>query len=125
MVHVKLFGETQVLSDVEALSGKGLHFLINGWVLSCQAGWGNYCSQNPARGGKKLTPQTIRTDCEIAVWKDGNSDMIEFDGDSVMGYVLWDMVLDIVEYLRKITPNYKEETVKRRILALRDKYKVK
>ena len=125
MIHVKLFGESQVLNNVEPLSGKGLHFLINGWVLSCQAGWGNYCSESPTVSHKNLTAQTIRTNCEIAIWKDGNNNMIEFDGDSVMGYVPWDMVLDIVEYLRKITPNYKEETVKGRVLALRDEYKVK
>ena len=125
MIHVKLFGESQALPDVEAGSGKGMHFLINGWVLSCQAGWGNYCSQSPTKCHKKLTPQTLRTDCEIAVWKDGNNAMLEFDGDSVLGWVCWEMVLDIVEYLRKITPKYKEETVVKRILALRDEYKVK
>ena len=125
MIHVKLFGETQVLGDVEAGSGKGLHFLINGWVLSCQAGWGSYCTESPTRNHKRLTPQTLRTDCEIAVWKDGNNDMLKLNGDSVMGYVSWDMVLDIVEYLRKITPKYKEETVAKRILTLRDEYEAK
>ena len=124
MVKVKLFGESEAFNDVEALSGKGLHFLINGWVLSCQAGWGNYCSQSPTVSHEKLTSHTIRTNCEIAIWKDGNNSMIELNGDSVMGYVPWDMVLDIVEYLRKVTPNYKEETIKRRISALKAEYKV-
>lgn len=121
MLNLKIFGETMP-NNVESGSGKGIHFIVNGWCLSAQAGWGNYCSQDPTRCHIDLTPNIIRTDCEIAIWNTKNDKMIKLENDTVMGWVSWDMVFDIIEYLRKVKPDYKESTIRRRILELQKEY---
>ena len=109
-------------NDVEKGCGRGIHFLVNGWCLSAQAGWGSYCSQDPSRNHCKLTQDTIRTDCEIAMWNIKDDAMIDLDGDTVMGWVGWDMVFDIIEWLRKLKNVPTEAEVKSRILKLKHIY---
>lgn len=123
MVKLKIFGESVNFDNVEKGAGKGIHFIVNGWTLSAQAGWGNYCSEDPTRCEEKLTRNTIRTDCEIALWKDENKNMIELNGDNVMGWVSWDMVFDIIEWLRKLEKIPTTSEVKSRILKLKYIYK--
>ena len=123
MIKLKIFAETMgQMADLEGAfkcsrdAGKGMHIIVNGWCLSTQAGWGSYCSADPTRYPyenmpepiEKLTAQTIRKDCEIAIWNMSDKRMIELDGDTVMGYVSWDMVFDIIEWLRKGKNKYKE-----------------
>jgi len=122
MLNLKLFGETMPTNDVEKGCGKGIHFLVNGWCLSTQAGWGNYCSEDPTRNHCKLTRNTIRTNCEIAMWNVKDDVMIELDGDTVMGWVSWDMVFDIIEWLRKLKNVPTEAEVKSRIFYLKHIY---
>ena len=122
MITLKLFGETMPTNDVEEGSGKGIHFLVNGWCLSAQAGWGNYCSEDPTRNHCKLTRNTTRTDCEIALWNIKDDDMIKLDGDTVMGWVEWDMVFDVIQWLRKQKEIPTGRKVRNKILYLRNKY---
>lgn len=61
----------------------------NGWTISCQWGWGNYCSNKgrffsdePDPGDTNVSP-----DAEIAIW-DHKHNWVEFThGDNVRGYV--------------------------------------
>jgi len=121
MIKLKLYGETMPNNVVKG-SGKGIHFLINGWCLSAQAGWGNYCSEDPTRCNIDLKPDTIRTDCEIALWNTKDDNMIELDGDTVMGWVCWDMVFDIVEWLRKQKTIPMEKQLRDKVLRFKNKY---
>jgi len=126
MIGVKIFGETAILDDkVERGAGKGMHFIVNGWVLSAQAGFGSYCSQDPMRCNNKLLMNTLRTDCEIALWRDNGFDMIKLDNDTIMGWVKWDMVFDIIEWLRKQKSVPVEEQVRKKVLQLKKNYDLK
>lgn len=122
MITLKIFGETMSMNDVEEGSGKGIHFLVNGWCLSAQAGWGNYCSEDPTRNHCRLTRNTIRTNCEIAMWNIKNDAMIELDGDSVMDWVNWDMVFDIIGWLRRQKTIPTERKVRNSVLRFKNKY---
>lgn len=121
MLYLKIFGETMP-ENVGKGSGKGLHFIVNGWCLSAQAGWGNYCSQDPTRCKIDLDPNTIRTDCEIAIWNTKDNKMIKLHNDSVMGWISWDLVFDIVEWLRKSKKIPKTQTVRKKIFELERQY---
>ncbi len=125
MLTVKLFGESIGFKEVESGSGRGIHFMVNGYCLSCQAGWGNYCSEDPTRTNEKLTQNTIRTNCEIAIWKMPETEnWVDLDGDTVMGWVSWDMVLDILIWLRE-TKDLTDEKVSNKILELKNIYERK
>lgn len=121
MLNLKIFGETMP-DNVEKGAGKGLHFIINGWCLSAQAGWGNYCSQDPTRCKIDLTQNTVRTDCEIAIWNTKDNKMIKLHNGTVMGWVSWDLVFDIVEWLRKLNREPKTSTVRKKIFELERQY---
>ena len=111
-VSVKIFGESSSFGEPE--TGKGIHFITNGYTFSAQAGWGNYCSADPNRGGDRLTPNTIRDDCEIAIWENTDGSLIQIsEHDSVRGWVPWGNILDMVEWLRSQpdTPT-KEDVIK-------------
>jgi len=123
MVNVKIFGETMP-NDVEKGSGKGIHIIADGWCLSAQAGWGNYCSEDPSRCHINLTPNTIRTDCEIALWENNGGELIRLREDTVMGWVCWDMVFDIVEWLRKQKEIPTETQVRNKVVSLKNKYDI-
>ena len=129
MIGVKIFAETmgQAGDDMfkcDKNAGRGMHFIVNGWCLSAQAGWGNYCSADPSRSHCKLTHDTIRHDCEIALWKavDNATNMIKLDSDTVMGWVKWDMVFDIIQWLRKQKDIPTEKQVRSKVLDLRKYY---
>ena len=122
MVTLRIFGESVHFNDVDEGAGRGMHFIVNGWVLSAQSGWGSYCSADPNRSKCRLNSHTIRTDCEIALWQVDNKDLIHLDGDSVMGWVCWDMVFDIIEWLRKQKQSPDEEQVRRKVLSLKNEY---
>jgi len=125
MITVKIFGQTDMMDGmVERGSGRGMHFMVNGWVLSAQAGWGSYCSEDPTRCRIELETNTTRTDCEIALWKMvGNAtDMIKLDSDIVMGWVKWDMVFDIIQWLREQEDTPTEKQVRDKVLNLKKYY---
>lgn len=99
-VHVKIFGESSAFrQEVDEGAGRGVHFISNGWTVSAQAGWGSYCSADPTRSGEVLTRQTIRVDCEIAIWPSVDGKMICFGTDTVKGWVPWEVVVELVHWL--------------------------
>ncbi len=123
-MFVRIYGETTSFEDmrnVEKGSGRGIHFITNGWCLSAQAGWGNYCSEDPSRSKIKLTKETIRTDCEIAIWEESGGKMLTLGDDTVMGWVSWDMVIDIIIFLRNNKPLTKSQ-VQDEICRLKREY---
>ena len=122
MITLKIFGESEYGNDVEEKTGRGMHFIVNGWLLSAQAGWGSYCSADPTRSHCKLTGDTVRTDCEIALWNTKDNNMIILDEEIVMGYVKWDMVFDIIEWLRKQKSIPTEKQVRDKVLHLKKNY---
>lgn len=73
----------------------------NGWTISCQWGWGNYCSnRSPMLGiddGLRAPDQTETSpDAEIAIW-DHKHNWVEFEhGDTVEGYVSVEQFLRLV-----------------------------
>jgi len=113
MTTVRLFGEIDDLYSKRG-TGKGIHIISNGWCISAQAGRGNYCSV----GDDHLTHHTIRIDCEIALWQVAEGDMIELEGDTVMGWVSWDVVFDFISWLRDQKTSPDTSTVRSKILEL-------
>jgi len=122
IITLKIYGERTHFDDVEERAGRGMHFMINGWVLSAQSGWGSYCSADPTRSKTKLTFDTVRTDCEIALWKAKDNNLIKLEHDTVMGWVSWDMVFDIIEWLRKQKEIPLEKQVRTKVISLKNKY---
>jgi hypothetical protein len=65
--------------------GRGFHLTFdNGWTISVQIGWGNYCA-NYDRGSIDTEPEPS-PNAEIAVWHT-DGEFIELNGDAVQGYV--------------------------------------
>lgn len=123
MIKVKIFGQSDMLDGkIESGAGRGMHFILNGWTLSTQAGWGNYCSEDPTRIHDKLFKNTIRTDCEIALWNEKDSKMVRLENDTVMGWVSWDMVFDIVQWLKKQKKIPTERKVRNKVIKLKRYY---
>ena len=125
MITVKIFGQTDMMDgNVKSGAGRGMHFMVNGWCLSAQAGWGSYCSEDPTRCNKALDISTIRTDCEIALWKtvDNATNMINLGSDTVMGWVKWDMVFDIIQWLKGKKDVPSEKQIRNKVLSLRKRY---
>lgn len=131
MTTAKIFAETmgQVGDNFDMGCdkdvGRGMHFIVNDWVLSAQAGWGSYCSADPNRSNCRLTKDTIRYDCEIAMWKVLDNKMIKLDGDTIMGWVSWDMVFDIINWLRKQKEIPTERKVRNEVIKLKNIYDIK
>lgn len=98
-IVTKIFGHGDSFPEASSSSGSGIHFIVNGWTVSAQAGWGHYCSANPTRnGGVPLHRDTIRRDCEVAIWDDDNN-WLDFGGDNVKGWVNWHVVINLVAWL--------------------------
>ena len=103
-ITTKIFGHSPGFSDVgENGVGRGIHFITNGWTVSAQVGWGHYHSADPSRtGGVPLRGDTIRENCEVAIWDDDNN-WIHFGPDTVKGWVNWHVVISLVCWLSSAT----------------------
>jgi hypothetical protein len=92
------------LDDVEVASHQsGLHAKWGDYTLSLQWHWGNYCANRTSVFSVTdwKTPAPLTVDFEMAVFgADGN--LIEFagTGDSVLGWVSWDRLEEIVGLLK-------------------------
>ena len=82
-------------------NGKGFHITFeNGWTVSVQFGWGNYCEHHSC--GMEMLGQSgpgESVDAEIAVWgPDG--EMLEMPGwgDTVKGYCKPAEVLELLNW---------------------------
>lgn len=59
---------------IRTIDNKGIHLTRNGITFSIQFGTGNYCENRdkiPSVDQYSNKPDTSSTDCEVAVWKDG------------------------------------------------------
>lgn len=99
-------------------AGQGIHIITNGWVLSAQAGWGNYHSCDPSRHpGMILERDTVRPDCEIALWPHPDGDMINLGSDNVIGWMPWAAVFEIACWLMHLDHVPDGEEVRATVLA--------
>jgi hypothetical protein len=78
----------------------------NGWSISVQFGYGNYCQNNHHPMGfyfSKNQDVTTSEDAEIAIWdKDGN--WYNFGNDTVKGYCSTDDVAGWINKVSNFTP---------------------
>ena len=84
-------------------SGRGFQMTFeNGWTVSVQFGYGNYC-ENKMRGiiGKESTVGEYKcNDAELAAWdKEGN--WYEFESDAVKGWCTTNEVAAFIEMISK------------------------
>ena len=78
----------------------GYHITFNnGYLLSIQFFVGNYCDWHYQDFWHEFDYQTSKT-AEIAYWKTPNGELIEIDGDTVLGYQTFGQVL---EWMKKIS----------------------
>jgi len=118
-VTVRLFGHHAHWEGVEEGAGQGIHFIVNGWTLSAQAGFGHYCSSDPSRvDGLILTNQLIRPDCEIALWADTDGFIKLGNHDSVIGWVPWGIVIELVHWLAHQVAEPSETAVRNKVCEL-------
>lgn len=96
------------MAQMRITSGKGVHFTFdNGVVLSIQIGGGNYSDNYDEpigaieRGERGYSLPASRT-AEIAVWPEGERDLIDLGGDIVRGYVPVSDVLRFSDFLRDL-----------------------
>lgn len=92
-----------MLSKFKSASKKGFAITFeNGWTISVQFGWGNYCDNHnhPDRWNYNDGPVVESTNAEIAIW-DKNNKWYEFsNGDTVQGYLSSDEVAKWIETVR-------------------------
>ena len=86
--------------------GKGFQMTFeNGWTVSVQFGYGNYCANRDNKSATTLFgiydgPVESLT-AEIAAW-DKNGEWFKFeDGQDVRGYTTPDQVADLIEVIRR------------------------
>lgn len=88
------------MSKFQSASNKGFTITFeNGWSISVQWGYMNYCENQHHPDGKKLHEQYIveSSTAEVGIW-DENGKWYEFpNGDIVKGYCSADEVADLIE----------------------------
>jgi len=82
---------------------KGFQMVFeNGWTISVQFGYGNYCDNNHHPEGfdfAKKTEIVKSSDAEIAIW-DKDGEWFDFGGDTIKGYCTADEVADWIEKVK-------------------------
>lgn len=74
----------------------------NGWTISVQFGYGNYCGNRnhpEGYGFNERTEIVSSPDAEIAIWSDEDS-WYDFDGLTVKGYCSVDEVADWISKVK-------------------------
>ena len=74
----------------------------NGWTISVQFGYGNYCENNHHPDGYdffKSRNKITSSNAEIAIW-DINGDWYNFGTDTVKGYCSTDEVAEWIEKVK-------------------------
>ena len=76
---------------------KGFHMKFrNGWTLSVQFGYGNYCERRHFMNDQKLNHGALESeDAEIAIFNPEGS-MVDVGSDQVVGRVCADHVADVM-----------------------------
>lgn len=73
----------------------------NGWTISVQFGYGNYCDNNNHPEGWYFSKNQEVTECsnaEIAIW-DANDEWYNFGSDTVKG---WCSANEVGEWIEKV-----------------------
>lgn len=85
-------------------SNKGFSLTFkNGWTISVQFGYGNYCDNYRHPDGwdfSKKQEVTQSSDAEIAIW-DANGEWYNFGSDTVKGYCSANEVAEWIEKVKK------------------------
>ena len=85
---------------IKATSNKGFHLTFeNGWTISVQFGYGNYCDNGHHPEGLALHNKRIveSGDAEIAIWNKNGVDYTFDNGDIVKGWCSADEVADWID----------------------------
>ena len=88
----------------KSTSNKGFQLTFeNGWTISVQFGYGNYCDNYRHPDGwdfSKKQEVTQSSDAEIAIW-DANGEWYNFGSDTVKGYCSANEVAEWIEKVKK------------------------
>lgn len=88
-------------------SNKGFSLTFeNGWTISVQFGYGNYCDNNRHPDGwdfSKKQEVTQSSDAEIAIW-DADGEWYNFGSDTVKGYCSANEVAEWITKVSKFKP---------------------
>jgi hypothetical protein len=88
---------------ISSTNNKGFRMTFeNGWTISVQFGYGNYCDNNHHPEGFDFsTKQDIvnSSNAEIAIW-DKDGEWFDFGGDTVKGYCTADEVASWIEKVK-------------------------
>lgn len=86
----------------KSINNKGFSMKFdNGWTISVQFGYGNYCDNNNHPKGFYFSKDQEVTECsnaEIAIW-DANDEWYNFGSDTVKG---WCSVNEVGEWIEKV-----------------------
>jgi len=86
----------------KSTSNKGFSLTFeNGWTISVQFGYGNYCDNHRHPDGwdfSKKQEVTQSSDAEIAIW-DANGEWYNFGSDTVKGYC---SANEVAEWIEKV-----------------------
>ena len=87
----------------KSTSNKGFQLTFeNGWTISVQFGYGNYCDNNRHPDGwdfSKKQEVTQSSDAEIAIW-DANGEWYNFGSGTVKGYC---SAIEVAEWIAKVS----------------------
>jgi hypothetical protein len=93
------------MTQFASTENKGFQITFaNGWTISVQYGYGNYCSnRNHPSGYRFAMGQPIVTcpDAEIAIWDNNNQDYEFNNGRNVMDYCSPDEVAKWIDFTCK------------------------
>ena len=88
---------------IKSTSNKGFQLTFeNGWTISVQFGYGNYCENNHHPEGWNFSEQKEIVECksaEIAIWDSGDN-WYNFGGDTVKG---WCPANEVSEWIYKVS----------------------
>jgi hypothetical protein len=84
--------------------GKGFQMTFdNGWTVSVQFGYGNYCENRQTRSATTIfdtyTGKVESPTAEIAAWK--GDQWYDFGDDNIKGWVAVSEAMDFIEIIRR------------------------
>lgn len=91
------------MANFKITQNKGFQMTFeNGWTISVQFGYGNYCDNyNNYEFRANNTEMIVEsTDAEIAIW-DANGEWYNFGSDTVKGYCSANEVAEWIEKVKK------------------------
>lgn len=84
------------MSNFKSIRNKGFKMVFeNGWTISVQFGYGNYCSHRNHENQSEVIHEC--PDAEIAIW-DASGKWYNFGSDTVKGYCSADEVATWIKF---------------------------